>query len=70
MTLIPAFLSQLSHIESALREHFRVRNSRDLGFGTLPMLAGLVQKQRTLAGGGLNPVRYESALFVRQGKSR
>ncbi|XP_074518878.1 uncharacterized protein LOC141784855 isoform X2 [Halichoeres trimaculatus] len=61
--------SELFHIESALREHFRVQDSRDLGFGTLHMLAGLVQKQRTLAGGGLNPVHYESALFVRHGKS-
>uniref|UniRef100_A0A3P8TIF1 Wu:fj29h11 n=1 Tax=Amphiprion percula TaxID=161767 RepID=A0A3P8TIF1_AMPPE len=37
---------QLSHIESALRSHYRVRDSRDLGYGTLHMLAGLVQRQR------------------------
>uniref|UniRef100_A0A3Q3H2C9 Wu:fj29h11 n=1 Tax=Labrus bergylta TaxID=56723 RepID=A0A3Q3H2C9_9LABR len=53
---------ELFHIESALRAHFRLRDSRDLGFGTLQMLVGLVQHQRSLAGGGLSPVHYESAL--------
>ncbi|XP_041670873.1 protein NO VEIN isoform X2 [Cheilinus undulatus] len=59
---------ELSHIESALRTHFKVRDSRDLGFGTLHMLAGLVQRQRSLGGGGQSLVHYESALFARQGK--
>nr|XP_029134426.1 uncharacterized protein LOC109987450 [Labrus bergylta] len=57
---------ELFHIESALRAHFRLRDSRDLGFGTLQMLVGLVQHQRSLAGGGLSPVHYESALFARK----
>uniref|UniRef100_A0A3B4U8I9 Wu:fj29h11 n=1 Tax=Seriola dumerili TaxID=41447 RepID=A0A3B4U8I9_SERDU len=45
-----------------LRSHYRVRDSRDLGHGSLQMLAGLVQRQRGLAGGGLSQVYYESAL--------
>ncbi|XP_070783607.1 uncharacterized protein [Enoplosus armatus] len=57
---------ELSHIESGLRSHYRVRDSRDLGYGTLHMLAGLVQRQRGLAGGGgLSQVYYESALFAK-----
>uniref|UniRef100_A0A3Q3K307 HTH OST-type domain-containing protein n=1 Tax=Monopterus albus TaxID=43700 RepID=A0A3Q3K307_MONAL len=53
---------ELFHIESALRSHYRVRDSRDLGHGTLQMLAGLVQRQRSLAGGGLSQIYYESLL--------
>uniref|UniRef100_A0A3Q3NAZ7 Protein NO VEIN-like n=1 Tax=Mastacembelus armatus TaxID=205130 RepID=A0A3Q3NAZ7_9TELE len=53
---------ELSHIEAALRSHYKVRDSRDLGYGTLHMLAGLVQRQRGLAGGGLSQVYCESAL--------
>ncbi|XP_062298890.1 uncharacterized protein wu:fj29h11 isoform X1 [Scomber scombrus] len=60
---------ELSHIESVLRSHYKVRDSRDLGHGTLQMLARLVQLQRDLAGGGLSPVFYESALFAKQAKS-
>lgn len=60
---------ELSHVESALRAHYRVRDSRDLGYGTLHMLAGLVQRQRGLAGGGLSQVYYESALFAKHSKS-
>ncbi|XP_034415421.1 protein NO VEIN isoform X2 [Cyclopterus lumpus] len=59
---------ELSHIESALRAHYRIRDSRDLGYGTLQMLAGLVQRQRGLAGGGLSQVHYESALFAKHSK--
>nr|XP_046232573.1 protein NO VEIN isoform X2 [Scatophagus argus] len=61
--------NELSHIESALRSHYRVRDSRDLGCGTLHMLVGLVQRQRGLAGGGLSPIYYESALFAKHCKS-
>ncbi|XP_017271683.1 protein NO VEIN isoform X2 [Kryptolebias marmoratus] len=60
---------KLFHIESALRCHYRLRDSRDLGYGTLHMLAGLVQRQRELAGGGLSPVYYESALLAKHNKS-
>ncbi|XP_028998254.2 uncharacterized protein wu:fj29h11 [Betta splendens] len=60
---------ELFHIESALRSHYKVRDSRDLGYGTLHMLVGLVQRQRGLGGGGLTQVFYESALFAKSGKS-
>ncbi|XP_069563541.1 uncharacterized protein [Brachyistius frenatus] len=60
---------ELSHIELALRAHYRVRDSRDLGFGPLHMLAGLVQRQKGLGGGGLSQVYYESALFAKPDKS-
>uniref|UniRef100_A0A3Q2QWH8 Wu:fj29h11 n=1 Tax=Fundulus heteroclitus TaxID=8078 RepID=A0A3Q2QWH8_FUNHE len=55
---------ELAHIEAALRSHYRIRDSRDLGYGTLNMLADLVKRQRELigGGGGLSPVYYESAL--------
>nr|XP_040032429.1 protein NO VEIN isoform X2 [Gasterosteus aculeatus aculeatus] len=60
---------ELSHIEAALRDHYRVRDSRDLGYGNLQMLAGLVQRQRALAGARLSPVHYESALFAKHSKT-
>ncbi|XP_070708112.1 uncharacterized protein [Pempheris klunzingeri] len=60
---------ELSHIEFALRSHYRVRDSGDLGYGTLRMLASLVQRQRGLVGGGLSQVYYESALFTKHVKS-
>ncbi|XP_030610585.1 protein NO VEIN isoform X2 [Archocentrus centrarchus] len=60
---------ELSHIESALRSHYGVRDSRDLGHGSLHRLADLVQRQKGLIGGGLSPVCYELALFSKQGKS-
>ncbi|XP_028263346.1 uncharacterized protein LOC114437112 isoform X2 [Parambassis ranga] len=60
---------ELTHIESGLRVHFKVQDSRELGYGTLHMLAGLVQRQRGLAGGGLSQVYYESALFAKHSKS-
>ncbi|XP_029383980.1 uncharacterized protein LOC115060244 isoform X2 [Echeneis naucrates] len=56
---------EISHIESALRSHYRVRDSRDLGHGSLQMLVGLVQRQKQLAGGGLSQVYYESALVAK-----
>uniref|UniRef100_A0A3Q2G8V1 Wu:fj29h11 n=1 Tax=Cyprinodon variegatus TaxID=28743 RepID=A0A3Q2G8V1_CYPVA len=54
------FIKQcLAHIESALRSHYRVRDSRDLGYGTLQHLSDLVRRQRELAGGGgLSPIYY------------
>ncbi|XP_061564141.1 uncharacterized protein wu:fj29h11 isoform X2 [Cololabis saira] len=60
---------ELSQIESALRSHYRLRDSRDLGFGALHMLVGLVQRQRELAGGGISPVFYESALLAKFSKT-
>lgn len=61
---------QLCHIEAALRSHYKVRDSRDLGYGTLHMLVSLVKRQKALAGGGLTQVFYESALIAKSGKLR
>ncbi|XP_059892948.1 uncharacterized protein wu:fj29h11 isoform X3 [Gadus macrocephalus] len=56
----------LVHIERALRAHYRVRDSRDLGFGPLKTLADLVKRQRDLLGGGACvQVHYETALFAK-----
>lgn len=57
--------SQLALVESALRSHYRVRDSRDLGYGALHMLADRVQRQRSLPGRGPCPVYYEAALFAK-----
>ncbi|XP_034049192.1 uncharacterized protein LOC117530424 [Thalassophryne amazonica] len=55
----------LFHIESALRSHYGVQDSRDLCLGSLRMLADLVRRQREmLAGAGISEVYYESALFA------
>ncbi|KAM6951488.1 uncharacterized protein FYW47_015000 [Aplochiton taeniatus] len=60
----------LSHIECALRAHYGVRDSCDLGFGPLRTLASLVQRQRDMpGGGGLSQVFYESALFAKDPSS-
>ncbi|XP_014916077.1 uncharacterized protein LOC106964848 isoform X1 [Poecilia latipinna] len=59
----------LAHIETALRSHYKVRDSRDLGHGTLQMLAGLVKKQIEHFGGGVSSVYYESALLAKHSKS-
>ncbi|XP_023805116.1 uncharacterized protein LOC101171115 isoform X2 [Oryzias latipes] len=58
----PSDPDELSCVESALRAHYSVRDSRDLGYGSLPTLAGLVQRQRELSGRGLSLICYESAL--------
>lgn len=63
-------LSQLALIESALRTHYGVRDSRDLGYGALHMLADRVQRQRSLPGGGSCPVYYEAALFSKHTQLR
>ncbi|XP_054913525.1 uncharacterized protein wu:fj29h11 [Poeciliopsis prolifica] len=60
---------ELAHIETALRFHYKVRNIRDLGHGTLQTLAGLVKKQKEHFGGGLSSVYYESALLAKHSKS-
>ncbi|XP_054612764.1 uncharacterized protein wu:fj29h11 isoform X2 [Dunckerocampus dactyliophorus] len=56
---------EIFHIELALRSHYKVQDSRDLGYGTLQTLARLVQRQKDLAGGGLSQVFFESALFAK-----
>ncbi|XP_049615652.1 uncharacterized protein wu:fj29h11 isoform X2 [Syngnathus scovelli] len=57
----------LSHLELALQSHYGVQDSRDLGYGSLQTLVGLVQRQKDQAGGGLSQVFYESAMFARHG---
>lgn len=64
------FFPQLSYIESALRSHYKLQDSRDLGFGTLQRLAGMIQKQKQVFGGGLSPVYYEVALLAKHANSR
>ncbi|XP_072312808.1 uncharacterized protein [Eucyclogobius newberryi] len=56
---------QLSFIEAALCSQYKLRDSRDLGFGALHRLAALVQQQKQLSGGGLSPVYYEVALLAK-----
>lgn len=60
---------ELSYIESALRSHYKLQDSRDLGFGTLQRLAGMIQKQKQVFGGGLSPVYYEVALLAKHANS-
>ncbi|KAK7918618.1 hypothetical protein WMY93_009902 [Mugilogobius chulae] len=60
---------QLSFVEAALRSHYCLKDSRDLGFGPLHRLAGLVQQQKQLSGGGLSPVYYEVALLAKKNNS-
>ncbi|XP_076005731.1 uncharacterized protein LOC143000345 isoform X2 [Genypterus blacodes] len=56
----------LLHIETALRCHYRVQDSMDLGFGSLQKLVDLVQRQKNMLGGGrLSPVYYELALLAK-----
>ncbi|XP_051926916.1 uncharacterized protein wu:fj29h11 isoform X2 [Hippocampus zosterae] len=56
---------ELSHIELALRSHYGVQDSRNLGYGSLQALARLVQCQKDLGGGEPSLVFYESTLFAR-----
>ncbi|KAF3854058.1 hypothetical protein F7725_014746 [Dissostichus mawsoni] len=61
--------SKQDMFEFISQSHYRLRDSRELGYGSLQKLAGLVQRQRALAGGGLSQVYYESALFAKQSHS-
>ncbi|XP_035259283.1 protein NO VEIN isoform X1 [Anguilla anguilla] len=56
-------------IESALRSHYRIRDSRELGFGALSTLVGHVVRQKQLnAPFSTSLVRYESPLFVKDSR--
>uniref|UniRef100_H2MER9 Wu:fj29h11 n=1 Tax=Oryzias latipes TaxID=8090 RepID=H2MER9_ORYLA len=61
-SMTPSDPDELCGMESALRAHYGVRDSRDLGYGPLPTLAGLVQRQRELGGRGVSLICYESAV--------
>ncbi|KAG9350267.1 hypothetical protein JZ751_026621 [Albula glossodonta] len=62
-------LDALLLIESALRSHYRIRDSRELGYGPLSTLVGYVQKQKQLSDTfEASSVRYESPLFVKDSR--
>ncbi|XP_060795619.1 uncharacterized protein wu:fj29h11 isoform X3 [Neoarius graeffei] len=59
--------SQLPFIEAALRSHYRVQNSRDLGYGKLCTLADFAKRQKELCeGASSSVVRYECPLFPKE----
>ncbi|XP_015211657.2 uncharacterized protein [Lepisosteus oculatus] len=61
---------RLPAIESALRNHYKVRDSRELGYGSLSTLVVLVQRQKQQSNGiHASPVRYEAPLFAREARS-
>ncbi|XP_061088728.1 uncharacterized protein wu:fj29h11 isoform X2 [Conger conger] len=56
-------------IESALRSHYRVRDSRELGYGPLSSLVGNVIRQKQLGDSfRASLVLYESSLFVKDSR--
>uniref|UniRef100_A0A3B3RWP0 Wu:fj29h11 n=1 Tax=Paramormyrops kingsleyae TaxID=1676925 RepID=A0A3B3RWP0_9TELE len=53
-------------IEHALRSHYKLRDSRDLGYGQLSTQVDMVRRQKGLSDHVReSPVRYESPLFIR-----
>uniref|UniRef100_A0A671QV93 Uncharacterized LOC107653992 n=1 Tax=Sinocyclocheilus anshuiensis TaxID=1608454 RepID=A0A671QV93_9TELE len=57
-------LDQLPFIEAALRNHYRIRDSRELGHGPLSFLVNCTQKQKELSGDAVTSVvRYECPLL-------
>uniref|UniRef100_A0A8C1AH32 Wu:fj29h11 n=1 Tax=Cyprinus carpio carpio TaxID=630221 RepID=A0A8C1AH32_CYPCA len=56
--------SRLPFIEAALRNHYRIRDSRELGHGPLSFLVNYTQKQKELGGDAVaSVVRYECPLL-------
>ncbi|RXN31303.1 hypothetical protein ROHU_036186 [Labeo rohita] len=56
--------SRLPFIEAALRNHYRIRDSRELGHGPLSCLVNYTQKQKELSGDDVTSVvRYECPLL-------
>ncbi|XP_058649126.1 uncharacterized protein wu:fj29h11 isoform X2 [Onychostoma macrolepis] len=56
--------SRLPFIEAALRNHYRIRDSRELGHGPLSFLVNCTQKQKELSGDAVTSVvRYECPLL-------
>ncbi|KAL1263883.1 hypothetical protein QQF64_004238, partial [Cirrhinus molitorella] len=56
--------SRLLFIEAALRNHYRIRDSRELGHGPLSNLVNYTQKQKELSGDDVTSVvRYECPLL-------
>ncbi|XP_066560829.1 uncharacterized protein LOC136750017 isoform X2 [Amia ocellicauda] len=64
---------RLPVIESALRNHYKVKDSRELGYGPLSTLVGFVQRQKQLIdsrhSNQASLVRYEAPLFARDTRS-
>ncbi|XP_056326181.1 uncharacterized protein wu:fj29h11 isoform X1 [Danio aesculapii] len=56
--------SRVPFIEAALRNHYRIRDSRELGHGPLSFLLNCTQRQKELSGDALaSAVRYECPLL-------
>ncbi|XP_051530357.1 uncharacterized protein LOC127427065 isoform X2 [Myxocyprinus asiaticus] len=57
-------VSRLPFIEAALRNHYRIRDSRELGHGPLTFLVNCTQRQKELCGDAVTSVvRYECPLL-------
>ncbi|XP_048869160.1 uncharacterized protein wu:fj29h11 isoform X2 [Brienomyrus brachyistius] len=53
-------------IEHALRSHYKLRDSRELGYGQLSTQVDMVRRQKGLSADVReSPVRYESPLFIK-----
>ncbi|KAG7491801.1 hypothetical protein MATL_G00007700 [Megalops atlanticus] len=60
---------RLPFIESALRSHYKMRDSRELGYGPLQNLVANVRRQKSLSDiDKASLVRYESPLFVKDSR--
>ncbi|RXM31499.1 hypothetical protein EOD39_1724 [Acipenser ruthenus] len=59
-------------IESALCSHYKVKDSRELGYGSLATLVNIVQRQNKLHDGSpsnqTSLVRYEAALLIKDSR--
>ncbi|KPP78089.1 hypothetical protein Z043_102444 [Scleropages formosus] len=61
---------RIQSVEQALRSHYKIQDSRELGYGQLSALVDKVRWQKGLSNNAdWSPVRYESALFVRDSKA-
>ncbi|XP_058262273.1 uncharacterized protein wu:fj29h11 isoform X2 [Hemibagrus wyckioides] len=59
--------SRLPFIEAALRSHYRVQDSRELGYGKLRTLADFARRQKELCdGASSSAVRYECPLLPKE----
>ncbi|MCI4384121.1 hypothetical protein PGIGA_G00034980 [Pangasianodon gigas] len=59
--------SRLPFIEAALRSHYRVHDSRELGYGKLRTLADFAKRQKELCDGASSSVvRYECPLLPKE----
>ncbi|XP_053367661.1 uncharacterized protein wu:fj29h11 isoform X2 [Clarias gariepinus] len=59
--------SRLPFIEAALRSHYRVQDSRELGYGKLHTLADFAKRQKELCDGASSSViRYECPLIPKE----